>query len=75
MTQMNMSMKQKETHRHREQTCGCQAGAGERDSGGIGDSRCKTVYIGWINNKVILCNTKKCIQYPMINQNGKKYEK
>ena len=72
---MNMSTKQKETHRHREQTCGCQVGAGERDSGGIWDSRCKLVYIGWINNKVLLCNAKNYIQYPVINQNGKKYEK
>ena len=37
-------------------------------------SRCKLLYIGWIN-KVLLYSTENYIQYPMINQNGKEYEK
>ena len=35
----------------------------------------KPVYIRWINNKVLLCSTGNYIQYPMINHNGKEYEK
>ena len=35
--------------------------------------RCKLVYTGWINNKVLLYSTGNYIQYPVINQNGKEY--
>ena len=38
-------------------------------------SRCKLVYTGWINNKVLLYSTGNDIQYPVINHNGKEYEK
>ena len=38
-------------------------------------SRCKLVYIEWINNKVLLYTTGNYIQYPVINQNGKEHEK
>ena len=74
---MNLSTKQKQTHRHREQTCGCQVGDG---SGGGKDwgfeiSRCKLLYREWINNKVLLYSTGNSIQYPVINHNGKEYEK
>ena len=31
--------------------------------------------IQWINNKVLLYSTGSYIQYPMINHNGKEYEK
>ena len=42
----------------------------------FGISRCKLVYIGWINSKVILYSTGNYyIQYPVINHNGKEYEK
>ena len=37
-------------------------------------SRHKLVDIGWIN-KVILYHIGNYIQYPMINHNGKEYEK
>ena len=47
---MILSMKQKQTHRHREQICDCQ---GDRDWEFV-DSRCKLLYIEWINNKVQL---------------------
>ena len=39
----------------------------------FGISRCKLVYIGWINNKVLLYNPGKYTQYPVINHNGKEY--
>ena len=29
-------------------------------------SRCKLLYTGWINNKVLLYSTRNYIQYPMI---------
>ena len=36
-----------------------------------GTSRCKLLYIKWINNKVLLYSTGNYIQYPVINHNGK----
>ena len=57
-------------NRHREETCGCQ---GEGRRGGKNweymISRCKLLYIGWINNKVVLYRTGDYIQYPRINCN------
>ena len=41
----------------------------------FGISRCKLVYIGWINNKVLLYSTGNYIQYPVINHNGRENEK
>ena len=41
----------------------------------VGVSRCKLLYIEWINNKVLLYSTENYIQYPMINHNGKEYKK
>ena len=38
-------------------------------------SRCKLLYIEWINNKVLLYSTGNYIQYPEINHNGKDYKK
>ena len=73
---MDLSMKQKQTHRHREQTYGCQGrGCGGRMDWEFGISRCKLLYIEWINNKVLLYSTGNYIQYPVINYNGKEYEK
>ena len=73
MTQMNLSTKQ--THRHSEQTCGCPGGWGQ--GGGmdweLGISRCKLLYIEWINSKVLLYSTGNYIQYPVINHNRKEY--
>ena len=66
MTQMNLPMKQIQTHKRRKQTCGCQGGGGGKNWK-LGISRCKPSYIRWINNKVLLCNTWGCIQYPVIN--------
>ena len=41
----------------------------------FGLSRFKLVFIGWINNKVLLYSTGNYIQYLVINSNGKEYEK
>jgi len=41
----------------------------------FGVSRCRFLFTGWINNKVLLYNTGNYIQLPVINHNGKEYEK
>ena len=41
----------------------------------FGVSRCKLLYIEWINKKVLLYSTGNHIQHPLINRNGKEYEK
>ena len=48
-------------------------GSGKDQEFGI--SRCKLPYIRWINNKTLLQSTRNYIQNPMINHNGKEYEK
>ena len=52
---------------------------GEGGRGGkdweCGISKCKLLYTEWINNKVLLYCTGNCIQYPVINHNGKEYKK
>ena len=74
---MNLSMKEKQTHRHREQTCGCQGGGegGEMMDWKFGVRRCKLLHIEWINNKFLLYSRGNYIQYPVIDDNGKEYEK
>ena len=53
----------------------------EREGGGggmdyeVGISRCKLVYIEWVDNKVLLYGTGNSTQYPVINRNGKEYKK
>ena len=50
-----------------------------RDGGGkdweFGISRDKLLYIGWINNEVLLYSTGNYIQYPVTHHNGKEYLK
>ena len=41
----------------------------------FGVSRCKLLHIEWISNKVLLYSIGNYIQYPMINNNGKEYNK
>ena len=41
----------------------------------FGISKCKLLFIEWINNKVLLYSTPNYIQYPVINHSGKEYEK
>ena len=36
-----------------------------------GAGGCKLLYTERVNNKILLYSTDNCIQYPMINQNGK----
>ena len=50
-------------------------GVGEGMDWEIGVSRCRLLHIEWINSKVLLYSTGNYIQYPMINHNGKEYEK
>ena len=47
----------------------------EKDRLGVWDTRCKLLYIEWINNEVLLYSTGNYIQYPVINRNGKEHEK
>ena len=55
------------------------AAKGEGVGGGmeweVGVSRCKLLYIGWINNRVLLYSTGNYIQYLVITYNGKESEK
>ena len=37
----------------------------------VGVSRCKILYIEWINNKFLLCSTENYIQYAMISHKRK----
>ena len=46
-------------------------GAGGGKDWEFGISICKRLYIGWINNKVLLYRTGNYIQYLVINHNGK----
>ena len=41
----------------------------------FGVSRCKLLHLAWIHNKVQLHSTGSYIQYPIINHDGKEYEK
>ena len=74
MTQMNLSTKQKQTHRHRADLWLPRWGWGEKDWE-FGISRCKLSYIEWLNNKVLQYSTESYIQYPVMDHNGKEYEK
>ena len=51
------------------------AHGGRGGGGGIdwefGISRCKLLYIEWINNKVLLYSPGNYLQYRVINHNGK----
>ena len=73
MTQMNLSMKQKYTHRHTNRLVVAKGETGGgRMNWEFGISRCKLLYIGWTNSKVLLYSTRNSIQHPVINHNGKK---
>ena len=54
-TQMNLSTKHKQAQKYREQHCCQEEGKGlEGKDWEVGISRCKQLYIGWKNNKVLL---------------------
>ena len=71
-----MNIPKKPTHRQRE-TCGRQrrVGRGSVKDWALGISRCELLYIGWINNEDLLCNTGNYILYSAINHNGRESEK
>ena len=73
---MNLSTEQKQTWGHREQTDLLPRGRdvfGEGPTGSWGLA-CKLSQTEWIN-KILLHSTRNYIQYPVINHNGKEYEK
>ena len=72
--QMNLSTKLIR-NTQREHTCACQGVAGGEMDWEFGISRCILFYKEWINNKVLLYSTGNYILYPIINYNGKEYEK
>ena len=37
----------------------------------FGISRCKLLYAGWVNSKVLRFSTGNCVRYPVINHKGK----
>ena len=47
----------------------------KREGVEFGIGRCKLVYTGWIDRKVLLHSTGNYTQYPVINRNGEEYEK
>ena len=49
-------------------------GGGRGTEWEFGISKCKLLYIEW-KNKVLLYSTGNCIEFPVINRNGKEYEK
>ena len=73
---MNLSMKQKQNHGHREQTGGCQGGGGwERDGLRVWDQQMQTGIYKMDKKQGPTVQHRDYIQYPMINHNGKEYEK
>ena len=69
---MNLSMKQKQTHRG--QTCCCQ-GEGGRMDWEFGISRCRPLYIGLINKKILPYGIANYIQYPVLAIRAKNIKK
>ena len=73
MTHINLFMKQKDTQGHRKQTW-LPKGMGGYKLVGVCHWQIQTT-IYKINNKVLLYSMGNYIQYPVINHNGKEYEK
>ena len=66
---MNLSMKQK-------QSCSFQGGRIGKDGLGVRDQQKQTIIYRMDKQpKVLLYNAENYIQYPVINHNGKEYEK
>ena len=72
-TQINLPMKQNQAHRGREQTLVTEQGCGRGMNWELGISRCKLLYIEWINSKILLYSTGNYLQSPETNYNGKEY--
>ena len=76
MTQLNLSKKQKQNQGPREETGGCQGdGLWERVELGVWDQQTQTGIQKKDKQKVLRYSTGNYIQYPVINCNGKEYEK
>ena len=76
MTLMNLSTKQSRlTDIENRLVVAKGEGGGGRMEWEFGISRCKLLYTEWIDNKVPWYSTGNYIQYPVINHNGKEYEK
>ena len=77
MTQVKLSTKQEQIRRHRIGTHGCQGGGGmqERWFRRLGVNKCKQVYKGWMNSKVLLCSIGNYSQYPVIDHIRKNINK
>ena len=78
MTQMNLSTKEKQIHRHRKNrlVVADRVGEGRGTEWEFGVSKCKLLHLEWIiNNEVLLYSTGNYIQCPVINHDGKEYEK
>ena len=72
--QMNLLTQQKQI-RGPENRLGVAKGLGGGKDWVFGASRCRLLYIGWINNKVLLYSTGNYIQSLGMNPNGKEYGK
>ena len=74
MTQMNLSMTQNKIRDIENRLVIAKVeGGGRGKTWKFGISRCKLVYIEWINNKLLLYSTGNYIQYPMMSHNRKEY--
>ena len=72
LRQMNIATKWKQTHRRREQTCGCRGGGGER-TGRLGSA--DAVIHRMDKQQDPTMQHRELIQSPVINHDGKEYEK
>ena len=70
MIQINISTKQKRLTNIENKLVVAKGGRGGKDWE-IEVSRCKLLYIEWINKKVLLFSTGNYIQYLVITYNGK----
>ena len=75
MIQMNLFMKQKQSDIENRLVVAKREGSVGGKEWEFGISRCKVLHTDWISNKVLLRSTENYIQYPLINYNGKEYEK
>ena len=76
MTQMNISRKQKQTHKPENRLMVSKEEEGrEGKDWEFGINPCKLLHIEQIKNQVLLYSTGNYIQYPVVNHNGKEYEK
>ena len=73
MTQMNLTMNQKQTQRQRADLWLLRGEGWGRDGLGAWGQEVKPLYREWVNNMVLLYSSANCVQYTMINHDGKEY--